>query len=36
MICNFYLSVAALKLSKQIRPSDTLACCWDVKQPTNW
>ena len=39
LICNFYLSVAArkkiLKLSKQIRPWDTLACCWDVKQPTN-
>ena len=24
-----------LKLSEQIRPRDTLACCWDVKQPTN-
>ena len=24
-----------VKLSKQIRPRDTLACCWDVKQPTN-
>ena len=24
-----------VKLSKQIRPWDTLACCWDVKQPTN-
>ena len=34
-ICNFYLSVAARKLSEQIRPWDTLACCWDVKQPTN-
>ena len=34
-ICNFYLSVAARTLSKQIRPWDTLACCWDVKQPTN-
>ena len=22
-------------LSEQIRPWDTLACCWDVKQPTN-
>ena len=32
--CNFYLSVAACKI-KQIRPWDTLACCWDVKQPTN-
>ena len=33
-ICNFYLSVAARKIV-QIRPWDTLACCWDVKQPTN-
>ena len=24
-----------VKLSEQIRPLDTLACCWDVKQPTN-
>ena len=24
-----------VKLSMQIRPWDTLACCWDVKQPTN-
>ena len=24
-----------VKLSSQIRPWDTLACCWDVKQPTN-
>ena len=24
-----------VKLSEQIRPCDTLACCWDVKQPTN-
>ena len=23
-----------VKLSEQIRPRDTLACCWDVKQPT--
>ena len=23
------------KLSEQISPQDTLACCWDVKQPTN-
>ena len=34
LICNFYLSVAACKI-EQIRPWDTLACCWDVKQPTN-
>ena len=24
-----------VKLSERIRPGDTLACCWDVKQPTN-
>ena len=24
-----------VKLSEQIRPWDTLACCWDVKQPGN-
>ena len=24
-----------VKLSEQIRPWDTLARCWDVKQPTN-
>ena len=24
-----------VKLSEQIRPWDTLACCWDVKQATN-
>ena len=30
-ICNFYL----MQLSEQIRPWDTLTCCWDVKQPTN-
>ena len=24
-----------VKLSVQIRPWDTLVCCWDVKQPTN-
>ena len=24
-----------VKLSEQIRPWDTLACCWDVEQPTN-
>ena len=24
-----------VKLSVQIRPWDTLACCWDVKLPTN-
>ena len=24
-----------VKLSEQIRPRDTLTCCWDVKQPTN-
>ena len=35
LIWNFYLSVAAHKIV-QIRPWDTLACCWDVKQPTNY
>ena len=34
LICSFFLSVAA-KLSEEISPWDTLACCWDVKQPTN-
>ena len=24
-----------VQLSEMIRPQDTLACCWDVKQPTN-
>ena len=24
-----------VQLSEQVRPRDTLACCWDVKQPTN-
>ena len=24
-----------VKLSSQIRPWDTLACCWDIKQSTN-
>ena len=24
-----------VKLPEQIRPWDTLACCWDIKQPTN-
>ena len=34
LICSFYLSVAARKIV-QIRPWNTPACCWDVKQPTN-
>ena len=29
-----YLSVAAHTIV-QIRPWDTLPCCWDIKQPTN-
>ena len=34
LICN--ISVwQHVQLSEQIRPWDTLACCWDVKQPTN-
>ena len=24
-----------VKLCEQIRPWDTLACCWDIKQPAN-
>ena len=24
-----------VKLSEQMHPWDTLACCWDIKQPTN-
>ena len=36
LICNLYLSVAACKkLSEQIHPWDTLACCRDIKQATN-
>ena len=34
LVCNFLLSVVARKISEQIRPWDTLACCWEVKQPT--
>ena len=34
-ICNFYLSVAAGKIVCADPTWDTLACCWDVKQPTN-
>ena len=34
LVCNLYLSVAAREI-EQTRPWDTLACCWDVKQPTN-
>ena len=34
-ICNFYLSVAACKIVWADPTWDTLACCWDVKQPTN-
>ena len=33
LICNFYLSVAARKIVCA-DPWDTVACCWDVKQPT--
>ena len=35
LICNFYLVWQHIKLSEQIRPWGTLACCWDVKRPTN-
>ena len=36
LICNFYLSVAARKIV-WADPSQrcTLACCWDITQPTN-
>ena len=34
LICNFSVW-QHVKLLEQIRPWDTLACCWDVKQPTN-
>ena len=34
LICNFCLSVAACKIV-WADPWDTVACCWDVKQPTN-
>ena len=37
LICNFCLSVAARKIvwEDPSGPWKTLACCWDVKQPTN-
>ena len=35
LVFNFYLSMAARKLSEQICSWDTLACCWDTKQLTN-
>ena len=35
LICNFYLSMAAGRLSEQIRPWDTLASCWDIMQASN-
>ena len=34
LICNFSVW-QHVKLSEQICPCDTLACCWDIKQPTN-
>ena len=34
LIGSFYLSEAA-RTTEKIRPWDTLACRWDVKQPTN-
>ena len=33
-ICNF-AEWQHVKSSEQIRPRDTQACCWEVKQPTN-
>ena len=35
LMCNFYLSVAAHKI-EHIRPWDTLACCWDIRQTTTF
>ena len=35
LICNFYLSEAACKIVWADPSLSTLACCWDVKQPTN-
>ena len=35
LICSFYLSVAARKIVLADPSLNTLACCWDVKQPTN-
>ena len=35
LICNFYSVWQHIKLSEQTRPWGTLACCWDIKQPTN-
>ena len=38
MICNFCLSVAAHRIvvaDPSLRYNHSLACCWDVKQPTN-
>ena len=34
LICNFYLSVASLKI-ELISTWDLLACCWDIKQAAN-
>ena len=34
LICSFCISVAAHKMV-QICLWDALACCWDIKQPTN-
>ena len=35
LICNSISVWQYVQLSEQIRPWDTLACYWDVKQPTN-
>ena len=35
LIYTLHLSLAACTITEQIRPCDTRACCWDVKQPTN-
>ena len=34
LICNFSV-LQHVKLFEQICPWDTLACCWDIKQPTH-
>ena len=35
-MCNFYLSVAAhIQLFYQVHLWDTVACCWDIKQPVD-
>ena len=35
LICNVVWVWQHVILSEQIRPWDTLACCWDIKRPSN-